>query len=324
MAVSSPRFGISSSASDNMLSLVLLKALAKAMDFRFDGVPALCYFDEKDFNICAEPFSFRSGKWLLRGKKYYLPNIEHKALITFFHGAGAGHSAYMLEIAALVQQGYLVYAYDNTGCMTSEGTGIGSFAQSLLDQKAFYAFLDKKDTKGLARYAIGHSWGGFTALGALDPAYHVEKVVSISGFLSVKAELIAQLPILEKFEGTLDHALRKGYGEFGLRNMIDLIRQSSAKVLYIQGENDPVVPRNVAYDLLEQHFKDDPRVCLLLVPGAMHNPYWTLEAQKYFLDLQAQSKILRLDFDNHARVDYQRLNADDPKVMGPIIKFLSE
>lgn len=292
------------------------------MGMRFDGIPCLRYFDEADFGISAEPFSFRSGKWLLRGKKYFLAGVQPKALITFFHGAGAGHSAYMLEIAALVKQGYVVYAYDYTGCMTSEGTGIGNFAQSLLDQQAFYRYLDATSDKDLPRYAVGHSWGGYTALGALDPEYRVEKVVSISGFLSAKDEILAHAPGMKKFEGLLERALTKGYGKFGCRNMIELLDQTKAKVLYIQGEADPVVPKAICFDILKQRYATDPRVTLLEIEGAMHNPYWTLEAQRYFYQLQKKAKVLAIDFDNHVSVDYSRLNADEPKVMQAIFDFL--
>lgn len=305
-----------------MLSTILLKALQKAMDFRFDGQPCLSYFDEKDVGISAEPFSFLSGKCLLRGKKYFLDGQKHKAVVIFFHGAGAGHSAYTLEISALVKQGYLVYAYDCTGCMTSEGTGFGNFAQSLLDQEAFFRFLDQEPSLDLPRYAIGHSWGGFTALGALKKDYHVSKAVCISGFFSVADMLCLQAPKLKKFESLLYRALKKGYGDYGVKSMLDLMEESDAEVLYIQGEADPVVPKPMHYDVLVERFQNNSRVHALLVPGAMHNPYWTLEAQKYFLEIQKKHHILDKSFDNHASIDYAKLNCDDPKVMKAIFDFL--
>ena len=76
-----------------MLATILLFALRKAMACRYDGAPNLDYSFPKDFGMESEPFSFRSGKWLLRGERV-LPKGEPKALVVFFHGLGAGHTAY--------------------------------------------------------------------------------------------------------------------------------------------------------------------------------------------------------------------------------------
>ena len=307
-----------------MLSWILLAAVHKAFGYRGDGEPQLYYFSGADFGVSSEAFSFHSGKNLLRGEKFFLPGVKPKALVFFFHGLGGGYSSYTNEIAAIVKQGYWVYAYDNTGSMTSEGETIGCLAQSLLDQKAFFEYFDPLDQTGLPRYAIGHSWGGFTALGALDPKYHVDKVVSISGFLSLVNVMETQVKALKKFEWLLRRALRKGYGRYGDLEMTDLIAHTSARVLYIQGEADNLVTPSLGYDVLARLFKDKENVELMLVPGAMHNPYWTLEAQKYFYDLAREKHFAGRTFDNSVVVDYSILNHDDPKVMGRIFSFFAE
>lgn len=306
-----------------MLATILLFALRKAMACRCDGAPNLDYSFPKDFGMESEPFSFRSGKWLLRGERV-LPKGEPKALVVFFHGLGAGHTAYTQEICALAKQGYLVYAYDNTGCMTSEGATAGFLSQSLLDQKAFFDYLDQQENvRDLPRYAIGHSWGGFTAFGALYPEYRVEKVVSISGFLSVESVAVESAPALEKFEGILKKALRKGYGKYGNADAVELIKNSSARVLFVGGENDPKVKKTVSYDILEKNFAGNERVELLLVPSAMHQPYWTLEAQAYYHKIKTERHIFDLGFDNGFVVDYKKLNEDEPKVLERIFAFLA-
>lgn len=308
-----------------MISAFLLSALRKAMDFRCDGQPQLTYFSPEDYGVSSSPFSFRSGKCLLRGNRYFIKEDNYKGVAVFFHGIGAGANAYMSEICALAKRGYLVYAYDNTGCMTSEGAGVGCLAQSLLDQQAFFDFLDKDEAaKGTPRYALGHSWGGYTALGALKEDYHVSKVVSISGFISLPRTLIAQEPKLEKFEAALRRALKKGYGPMGGIDMTELIPNAKAKLLYIQGEADPMVSKADNYDVLQKRFGSDSKVSLLLVPGAMHNPYWTLEAQSYLYQLQTKKKMFGVDFDNSYPIDYDRLNHDDPKIMEAIFAFLED
>jgi pimeloyl-ACP methyl ester carboxylesterase len=66
-------------------------------------------------------FSFVSGRWMLSGSRYFVGNWPYKALVVFYHGIGAGRNAYVQPICDLAKQGYLVYAFDNTGSMQSEG-----------------------------------------------------------------------------------------------------------------------------------------------------------------------------------------------------------
>ena len=306
-----------------ILDRILLSALKKAMAFRCDGQPQLSYFWPEEYGVSSTPFSFRSGKWTLRGNRYFVPSMSPKALVVFFHGIGAGANAYMQEICALAKQGYLVYAYDNTGCMTSEGQTVGFFPQSLLDQACFFEFLDHEEqAKGLRRFAVGHSWGGYTALGSLQKKYRVEKVVSISGFVSLKDIVLSQAKSLERLEAVLEKALRRGYGEYGALDLLNLMETTDARVLYIQGENDNLVTKQKNYDLLHQRFSNKPNISLMLVEGAMHNPYWTLEAQAYAA-LLGKDGFIEKGFDNSRVIDYAKLNHDDPVVMKAIFDFLA-
>lgn len=308
-----------------MIVALFLSALRKGMEFRCDGVPAFRYYPGEAFGVATKPFSFRSGKWLLRGERYFLPGTSYKGVMVFFHGLGAGHTAYSQEIAYFAKHGYLVYAYDNTGCMTSEGRGIGCLSQSLLDQKAFFAFLDKEEeAKGLPRYAIGHSWGGFTAFGALQKEYGVKKVISISGFLSLSEALMEQRPFLRKMEGLLRASLRRGYGKYGDPNVLEWIAQSDAELLYVYGENDTIVPKDRNYDVLQRHFRNSPKVKLLLVNDLHHNPYWTLESSAYYVEIIQKHHLARVDFDNQFVIDETKLNKDDPLILKKMLRFLEE
>jgi|GEM_PF-599546 len=308
-----------------ILDRILLSALRVAMNFRCDGQPQLDYFPASAYGANEELFSFHSGKNLLRGGKYFVPRPSYRGVVVFFHGVGAGRSAYTQEICAFAKEGYLVYAYDNTGCMTSEGQGIGNLAQSLLDQKAFFAFLDEqKEVAGLPRYAVGHSWGGYTAFGAMNPAYHVDKVISISGFVSLPKMLISQAPALGKFEGLLKKALKRGYGSMAGEEMTEIIAKSNAKLLYIQGELDTMVPKKGNYDVLERRFQNDERVRLRLVKGAMHNPYWDHEAERYSRVLGKDKRLFARDYDVTTKVCYEHLNHDDPAILREMFDFLEE
>ena len=305
-----------------MIYGLLLHALNKAVGGRSDGMPYFQYFDESEYGISAKPFSFYSGKNLLRGKKYFLEWKEDQPILIFFHGLGAGASSYTQEIAYFVKRGFLVYAYDNTGCMTSEGRQTGFLPQSLLDQKAFFDFLDHdEDAQGRKRYAMGHSWGGYTAFGGLFEEYHLEKIVSISGFINVCDIVTSRIPILKKFMFLLRGALKKGFGRFGTIDFVKLLENTDKHVMYIQGENDVVVPKKDNYDVLQQRLMNKKNIQLVLVPKANHNPYWTIGTQHYFQDVIRNNKLNQLGFNNHALVEYGKI-CDDPKIMEQIETFL--
>lgn len=305
-----------------MLSLLLLAALKKAMDFRGDGAPQLRYFSGEDFGVSTSPFSFIYKKHLLRGERFFLPNRPYKGVVVFFHGIGAGHTAYSLEMAYFALHGYLVYGYDCLGCMTSEGHGIGSLCESLGAQKAFFEFLDHdEEAKGLDRYVVGHSWGGYTALAACRKEFGVKAIASIAGFTSCADIMVAKEKRLEKFRPLVRLALRWGYGSFAASDITKALASSSARILYIQGEADTMVEPKYGIEKIKAVFPNDKRVQCVLIPDAGHNPYWTKEAQLYILELVRDHHITSRDFDNQIEIDYGKLNQDDPQFMKSILDF---
>ena len=306
-----------------MFSLLMYFALKKAMDFRSDGSPQFRYFSGEDFGVKTSPFSFLYKKRVLRGERFFLPNASYKGLVVFFHGMGAGYTAYTQEIAYFAKQGYLVYAYDYLGCMTSEGRGIGSLCEPLLIQEEFFRFLDQDDAaKGLERYAVGHSWGGYAALGACREQFGVKAVISIAGFVSAVDMVCARAKGLEKFRFFVKNAIRLGYGKIGATDITECVKSSRARVLYIQGENDQAVPLENGIKRIQAAFPRDSRVQTVLIPESGHNPYWTKGGQLYMIDLARNHRYVSRDFDNQTVVDYARLNDDDPSFMKMMSDFL--
>ncbi len=306
-----------------MLSLILLPALKKAMNFRSDGSPQLKYFFGEDFGVETSPFSFLYKGHVLRGERFFLPNQSYKGVVIFFHGMGAGHTAYTQEIAYFALHGYLVYAYDYLGCMTSEGRGIGCLSESVGSQEAFFKFLDEDEpAKGLPRYAVGHSWGGYTALGAARDEFKVKGIISIAGFTSALDLICEREPVLQKMAFVVRNAIRLGFGKLAVTDMTDILAASHARVLYIQGDADTSVKPEFGIQKIQAAFPNNPRIECRLIPGAGHNPYWTKEGQLYFADLLQNHKIVRRDFDNQVEVDYRRLNEDDPAFMKSMLDFL--
>ena len=226
------------------------------------------YFSAEDFpGLHSEPYSFTaSAGHTLKGYVYYYDDPISNRLIVFDHGFGGGHRAYMKEIEKLCRHGYLVLAYDHTGCMESDGASPNGMAQSLCDLNDCLNFVKVDERlKGLDISVMGHSWGGYSTLNisALHP--EISHVVVLSGFVEV------ELLVNDFFAGLL-----KGYRKvlLGLEtaanprfvkyNAVESLKGSSAKVLLIYSDNDQMV-RKSQYDILKDGLAGKSNVSFMLV-----------------------------------------------------------
>ena len=171
------------------------KIYRKQVLTRFKDYGTIYYFSEKDFpGMKKIPFAFKGNiGQKLQGYFYSYEKPIPNKLIIFEHGMGGGHRSYFREIETLAKRGYMVFAYDHTGCMESEGENTRGFAQSLNDLDCCIKALKKVDfLKGFDISVMGHSWGGFSSMNI--PALHPEisHVVAMSGFVNV-SEIIRQV-----------------------------------------------------------------------------------------------------------------------------------
>lgn len=143
----------------------------------------LKYFSAEDFSICCEKIAASyKGKNLFAAIYYSTPVADCKKVILFCHGMGAGHAAYMTEIATLAKYGYAVVAYDSIGCGQSEGKNIrGFYANVECAVAAYIAIKSNAQLKDKPVYLVGHSWGAYAALCATKYVA-AEGVVALSGF----------------------------------------------------------------------------------------------------------------------------------------------
>ena len=161
----------------------------QAVDSRVDDDGTVFYFSAADFaGLRRQAFAFPSSDGhTLQGYFYWYDRCKKDRLIVFDHGMGSGHRGYMIEIELLARRGFLVFAYDHTGCMESGGDGMGGFTQSLRDLNDALNALKTHETYGSLPIAVmGHSWGGYAALNIA--AYHpdVTHIVAMAGFLSLE------------------------------------------------------------------------------------------------------------------------------------------
>jgi len=305
-------------------SIVCLLANHKIMSRRYDGSPALPYWRAEDFGVSEERFSFKSGRRALAGSRYFVKGQKPQALVVFFHGIGDGRASYIREIALMAKKGYLVYAYDNTGSMESEGRSVISLDHTQIDQKYFFRFLDSDPkAKGLPRYAIGHSWGGYGALTSAKPAYKIEKIVSLAGYVSFVKVFMDYFPKWAKIMKPVAWFWLKTRSPSVIHsNAISILRKSNAKILYIQGDKDKIVKTDAGYIPLRKAFSGDKRFKFLLSLGSGHSVYRDPEAERYTGTL-LKSGIEKINADRPLTMDLGKATKENEKVWEAIFDFLA-
>ena len=104
-----------------------------------------------------------------------------KGLIVISHGFTLGAEYYFNETMYFVDNGWRVFAFDNTGSHNSEGRSVRGLPQSVLDLDAALTYIATQGW-GLPVMLYGHSWGGFAACVVLAKGHDIASVVSLAGF----------------------------------------------------------------------------------------------------------------------------------------------
>ena len=251
---------------------------------RVDDTGTAFYFSAADFpGLVREPYPFRSPMGhMLQGSFYHYGQPMAGRVVVFDHGLGGGHRSYLKEVELLARHGYLVFAYDHTGCMESGGESTNGLGQSLCDLDACLRAL--KADPAYAGYAIsvvGHSWGAYACLNI--PALHpdVRHVVAISGFLSVELMLRQVFSgVRRPFVGVAREIEREAHPDTFACRAQDSLRNTDAWVLVIHSADDRVVSfRN--FRLLRRALGQRPNTVFLRVNGKNHNPNYTEDAVRY-------------------------------------------
>ena len=314
------------------------KLYQKQIFKRNDDIGCVFYFSAKDFEgLKQEPYAFTSkaGK-RLQGYFYHYENFDPTRLVIFEHGMGGGHRSYMKEIERIAREGYLIYAYDHTGCMESEGETVNGFAQSLSDlDDCIRAIKSDEQWGGESISVVGHSWGGFATLNI--PALHpdVTHIVAISGFISVEQIL------KQTFRGfmrwyfdaifAVEAAANPDFVQYSAR---ETFKNMTTKALVIHSDDDMIVKASDHFEVLRQDMigMEENKIFMLTTKKG-HNPNFTEEAAKYkdefFADLTQKLKKKQLNTDEEKKAfvesyDWERMTAQDEAVWVQIFDFLAK
>ena len=269
-----------------LFSKYIIDQFGKRILRRYDSDGAVFFYSAKDFEgLNATPFSFQNNLGhMLKGYFYSYNTPQEGQLVIFNHGMGeGGHRAYMREIEHLARQGYLVYAYDHTGCMESEGDGINGFAQSLADlDMCLRALKADESYKGMKMSVIGHSWGGYAVLNVA--AYHpdVAHVIALAGFRSIRhihqQTMTGLLRLYVKDAYRLELRHNAAYADADAANSL---KNCSAQVLIVHSADDPTVSATLHHESLKKELAGKENIRFLTVSGKAHSPNYTDDAVQY-------------------------------------------
>ncbi len=298
----------------------------KTVCVRFNGDDGIFYFSASDFpGLQQVPHAFfGSARQKLQGYFYCYENPKSDRLVVFDHGLGAGHRAYVKEIERIARQGYLVFAYDHTGCVESEGETTNGMVQSLNDlNQCIKEMKSLENIKDRKIAVIGHSWGGFSTIniGALHP--DITHLVPISGFISIQDMLKQQLPgvmaLYRKLGVELETERNPKFVDF---TGVESLTKTEAKVLVIHSADDPVVKKKYHFDILKKALEGRENITFLEVNEKGHCPHYTKDAANYKDEFFKKLTRAKDKQPILAAADWNRMTAQDEEIWGIIFRHL--
>lgn len=195
---------------------------------------------------------FKSGRYNLAGGFFHNEQYSsYKGLIIVGHGIGCGMDNYLLVIDYFARKGYLVFAYDMTGCCDSEGPGMIALQRAIIDLKNAINYAQKQDiAQGLKTYVFGHSWSGYAAAAVLNDSKICKKLTAVaatSGFnnfwdsmreqgIMKAGKAIALAKPATYLVSLLD------FGKYALYTGVRGINKFKKPVLVTHSKDDPTVP----------------------------------------------------------------------------------
>lgn len=255
------------------------------------------YWYDPDYSSAhtRENVQFTSGKNTLQGYIYGLENLtpdaENPRLLVFAHGIGSGHELYINILMWFVDDGWVVFAYDATGCATSEGSGSVGLVQSALDLDAALTYVEGDERlRDLPVCLLGHSWGGYAVSAVQSFDHDLTAVCSLSGYayplemLQKGAKDTVGGPLSEVFRPFAWGYNKAVFGKNAGLNAVDGINRSSIPILVMHGDLDTDVPYEGISILSKQAQITNPNARFETITGpyADHNSYFRSDAANVY------------------------------------------
>ena len=282
---------------------------------RFETTEPIARVD--DFKeLKAEKLEFTSNKGQkLVGYMYTKDTGEEaKAIVVISHGIGAGHNKYLNVADYFASHGYNAFAFDDTGCDESEGTGLGGLAQAVIDLDHAISFIEEKyPDKPIVLF--GHSMGGYSVMSELKYHPEVKAVVECSGFVKssdmfesegknqVGTVIYGMLPFVKLYDRIL-------FGEYAVNDAFDAFEASDTPVLVLHSADDTIVPIEYGLDKIKAKYGDDPRFEYIRFDDRGHNDVFCDLTNQDEINEEFREWINSRGYDPEALENAERLKAD--------------
>ena len=262
-------------------------------------------------------YQFPSNKGQMLQGYLYSTGDDQKGIVIISHGfGGGGHNSYMDVADYFARNGFLVFAYDATGCDESEGKGVGGLPQGVIDLDHAITFVEKSGNfPNLPIMLFGHSWGGYSVTNVLAWHPEVHAVISCSGFNSSADMFEAEgrkeagdgiaifMPFVKLYE-------KIRYGKYASNTAMDGFAASDSAVLILHSADDNMVPISIGYDIYNEKYGNDPRFSFIRLENSGHN--YVFDDMTYINEFNKGFDSWRetLDYDYKASENLERFAAE--------------
>lgn len=270
----------------SLVSMIVVKIMyddnfkrAEKMEHRFS---AYLYYEDIQDKYDREIIDFYSGKNKLTG--YIYGQGQNQGLVVISHGLGGGAESYLAEVMYFVDQGWTVFAFDNTGSHESEGKGTIGLAQSVIDLDSALSYVENdSQLKDLPIMLYGHSWGGYAVTSILNYDHDINASVSIAGFNSPFGLLMEQAKSMMGFFAYIESPFLWAYQSLLFRKAasmtaVDGINSSDTPVMIIHGDEDDVILYEGASIISHKDEITNPNVIFKTCSEVDHNGHNNLFA----------------------------------------------
>lgn len=315
-----------------MFKKIIEKTYKDLFGSRCDDPGYIKYLTYKDFPSMKEKrIEFESMSTTIRGGLYYNKESidDYSKIIIFCHGMGGGYLSYMTEIGILVDNGFLVLAYDYSATFSSSGESLMGFSLPLVNLKSAYNYIKSNDSlKEKTISVMGHSWGGFAALNSLNLFNDITHVVALSAPLSFKTMNKENFKLLNPiiYPSILKHECEI-FGDIAKVDGLNVINKDS-KLLSVYSTDDNTVIDKYNYLPLRK-YDHNKNHSMIIMTDRKHNPTYTKAAVEKLNDLF--SRITKYKSENKTPAEIKELLKDiewekvveqDMDVWNKIIDFL--
>lgn len=161
-------------------------------------------------------------------------------------------------------------------------------------------------------------------------AFHpdVEKIVVISGFITPLKIIEQNLTgWMKLFRRAIFSVEQKANPKYAHVNGVETLKSTDVPALLIYSDNDPVVRRELNYDVLARELEGRKNTVFHLESGKGHNPNYTKNAVALLAQLSeatAKAKDLACDEDKqkfHDSFDWAAMTEQDESVWKVIFDF---